>query len=129
MQNDKCIEDIIKNKDFILDINSEAYNKEYTEEGIVIKYNFNPKAGYEGIYYWYDHMMRVSNPALVHNIEMALQKGDWDSFSKFYYDNSLGCTLPYTIAIFTKEENFLIGHLTLNKHTFKYITFSEYECG
>lgn len=82
----------------------------------------------EFIYYWYDHLTRGS--IAVENIEKSLNNKDWNTFSKYYFDELPHMrTLPSTIAIFTKKENILLGHIYINENTIKYLTHSEYECG
>ena len=102
-------------------------------------------------YYWYHH--QAVNYTTAESINRAIQEHDWKLFnkaikmfgSKYRYQVSLngnlekvkftlGCDFPDYISVDYEDPEAankanLPVYIPLNKKTFQFITFSEYECG
>ena len=127
------VKDVIKNKNFhlcsdLIDRNS----LHITSSSISAYLNtcLDVEEEIECVYYWVDHLYRITAPDTINEINTSLNTHNWETFKKYYYiDTKTPYELPTEMAVFTKNTNILIGHLGLNQETFNLITWAEYECG
>ncbi len=123
--------DIIKHKNFhmsetLIDKSSIKITTDGISSKATVAINVNEEV--EMVYYWYDHLTRGS--VAVNEIEESLKNKNWELFSQYFYNiKSHKCSLPNTIVVFPKSEEYILGYLDMNENTIALLTWSEYECG